>query len=650
MRRRLVLGLGLLLVFTLTSTAAYAKFRGSDMWENLMPGGGTGGLADRYPISHYQLDYHVDNGVTGLSDPGNTFAQFTASWLFFLAALMMRVVISIFDWSFHVDLITGERGLLSVSNPAAQHYYHDIVMPFLISGAIAFGVWIAYQATKHKHADIGGTVMRVVVMSVVAIAILQHPQETIGRAYGMVSDVGESIVTAGQGKATVTDRVFETFIYRPWAILQFSGLRVCTGAKQDQDGFPLAANKSNPAKTCHSVLRQDADGHGDYARRFIRWGHGTDERDAEYDALRSGSSPGGAQFVGTTIDRTDAPAVDMMQAEGSVQRLIYTVLIVFGMIGGVAMLGLLSIAALFMQLALAMLFLATPFMVLVALLPPAHFVFERWARMLGKVLVGSIFYSLLLAVVITTSTGLLAFGDAAGGARGYFVAFVGQAILFWGVFLMRKRILESVSSKAAKHYEHHESQAASFVGSATVGAAAAISGGTTELATAMRAGWSGKHGGDEEEKSEHRPDSVSPPASAGRDYSPPGTPTPAPAPETGGDTSAPAETITAPEEPVTNLMTFQDHLQSARQSAPQSAPAAQQEPPAPTSRRRMASETNSSRATRRTAHTTSPPRGLSTPQSFQEDLEMASLAYEKPKPQEQDEPWERVRERDELER
>jgi hypothetical protein len=92
-----------------------------------------GGLADRYPISHYQLDYHVDNGVTGLSDPGNTFAQFTASWLFFLAALMMRVVISIFDWSFHVDLITGERGLLSVSNPAAQHYYHDIVMPFLVS-------------------------------------------------------------------------------------------------------------------------------------------------------------------------------------------------------------------------------------------------------------------------------------------------------------------------------------------------------------------------------------------------------------------------------------------------------------------------------------------------------------------------------------
>jgi hypothetical protein len=521
MRRRLILGLGLLLVFTLTSTAAYAKFRGSDMWENLMPGGGTGGLADRYPISHYQLDYHVDNGVTGLSDPGNTFAQFTASWLFFLAALMMRVVISIFDWSFHVDLITGERGLLSVSNPAAQHYYHDIVMPFLVSGAIAFGVWIAYQATKHKHADIGGTVMRVVVMSVVAIAILQHPQETIGRAYGMVSDVGESIVTAGQGKTTVT------------------------GGHDAGRGLRPAPDLHRPDRLRHDRRRGDARPPVD--RRAVHAARPRDAvpRDPVYGPRRPASACALRLRALGSHARQGARRFDLLQ-------------------------------------------------------PPAR---RR-----------------------------------------------DQAILFWGVFLMRKRILESVSSKAAKHYEHHESQTASFVGSATVGAAAAISGGTTELATAMRAGWSGKHGGDEEEKSEHRPDSVSPPASAGRDYSPPGTPTPAPAPETGGDTSAPAETITAPEEPVTNLMTFQDHLQSARQSAPQPDTGVQQEAPAPDFSPQDGLGDEQQPSYSPTAHTTSPPRGLSTPQSFQEDLEMASLAYEKPKPQEQDEPWERVRERDELER
>jgi hypothetical protein len=626
------------------------------MWSNLVPGGGDGGLADRYPISRYQLDYHVDNGVTGLGDPGDTIAQFTASWLFFLSALAMRVVISIFDWSFHVDMITGDHGLLSVSSPVAQRYYQDIVMPFLISGVIAFGVWIAYKAVKHQHAEVGGALVRVTIMSVLAIAVLQHPQDTVGRVYTMVADVGESVVTAGQGHISASDRVFETFIYRPWTVLQFGGLRVCTGAKQDDDGFPLAASASNPPTTCHSALRQGADGHGDYARRFLRYGHGTDERNAEYDALRSGSSPGGAQFADTTIDRTDAPAVDMMQAEGAVQRLIYTLLIVFGMAGGVLLLGLLSVAALFMQLAVAMLFLATPFMILVALLPPAHFVFERWAGLLGKALVGSLFYSLLLAVVLTTSEALMAFGDATTSSTpGYFLAFVGQAILFWGAFLMRKRILGSVSTKAAHHYDHHESQAVSFVGGAAVGAAAAISGGTTEFAAAMRSGWKGDHA-EHDEKDEHHPDPVSPPASVGREHSPPGAAEQEQqATSAAQESSAPAETISAEEEPVATPTTFREHLQSARQAAPPSA-SAQQEAPAPVFSTPgelgdvEPDQDEQAQSYPPTAHTSAPPRGLATPQSFQEDLELAGLAHERPLPSVA-ESHDRLREeRDELER
>jgi hypothetical protein len=49
-------------------------------------------------------------------------------------------------------------------------------------------------------------------------------------------------------------------------------------------------------------------------------------------------------------------------------------------------------------------------------------------------------------------------------------------------------------------------------------------------------------------------------------------------------------------------------------------------------------------------HTSSPPRGLATPQSFQEDLEMATLARERPLPR-VEEPDERLLEEvDELER
>jgi hypothetical protein len=68
-RRRLAwvaaLAFGLLL---LAWPAAQAEYRGSDLLGNISPLSQVqGGLADRYPLSAYALDYHVDAGIT---DPG----------------------------------------------------------------------------------------------------------------------------------------------------------------------------------------------------------------------------------------------------------------------------------------------------------------------------------------------------------------------------------------------------------------------------------------------------------------------------------------------------------------------------------------------------------------------------------------------------
>ena len=53
-------------LFVLVDNAvAWAGYRGTDMWSNLMPGGGADGLADRYPLSFYQLDYYVDGVKVG---------------------------------------------------------------------------------------------------------------------------------------------------------------------------------------------------------------------------------------------------------------------------------------------------------------------------------------------------------------------------------------------------------------------------------------------------------------------------------------------------------------------------------------------------------------------------------------------------------
>lgn len=520
------LGLGLILALACT-TVASAKYRGTDMWDNIMPASGAGGLVDRYPLSHYQLDYHVDSpvgfGGFSASNAAALIGQVASSIAWFMAVLLIRLVITIFMWAFNADLISGPRGGLAQTSAISQSYYGDFVRPFMAVFIICFGAWLGWKTFKsHERSDAGQAVLRVIVLSVLSMSIVFHPQETVGRAFSEINGVSEALVARGGDSNDVANAIFSTFVYKPWAVLQFSSLKVCTGAHRDDDGFPLAATTDNPAKVCHSVLHKDADGHGDYAQRFLRYAPDSDERKAEYDALREGKAPDTPQFSDVTIDRTDAPAVDMMQAGGALQRFVYVALMIVCIVFGALLLGLLSIASLFAQIALLVLVLIVVFMILAALFPPLHGIYMKSLSLLRDVLVGKAVFALLLAVVFSTSGILLKLG----GQDGYFVAFGVQALLFGGVFIKRKAILaKATSSKAAQHYSNHENHAVAAVAGAATTSASSLSGGASTFIGTMRSGWSGDVGGKNTPSGAGSPvDSSSPPASAGREHSPPGPP------------------------------------------------------------------------------------------------------------------------------
>jgi hypothetical protein len=342
---------------------------------------------------------------------------------------------------------------------------------------------MVYKTFKtHERSDAGQSLVRVMALFVISMAIVFHPQQTIGAAFNEVNNLSSAVIARGGSAQDASDAIFSTFVYKPWAVLEFSGLKVCTGAQRDNDNFPLAATRSNSAKVCHSVLKQDADGHGDYARRFLMYAPGTDERNALYNSLRDGqvdlvSQPPPvdpnppdishtgqppapvtkAQTVaqptaGMTIDRTDAPAVDLMQAGGTLQRVAYTVLILFSMITGSLLLALIAVASLFAQILIILLVLLASFTLLAAVLPPLHDRYFGWLRLLGKALIGKATFSLMMAVVLATSGLLLKIG----GPEGYFKAFLIQAMMFGGLFYKRKWLLEkATSSKLAQHRRGH---------------------------------------------------------------------------------------------------------------------------------------------------------------------------------------------------
>ena len=119
-------------------------------------------------------------------------------------------------------------------------------------------------------------------------------------------------------------------------------LRHCVDTdKPDGDGFPRPVSPHDPAR---DVCRDHLEPEG-RARRLRhplpRAAAGSEERKAEYDALRDGELPFpmSSQFAGYRVDKADAPAVDIQQAGGAYQRLTFSVVVFIGALGAVVLLG-----------------------------------------------------------------------------------------------------------------------------------------------------------------------------------------------------------------------------------------------------------------------------------------------------------------------
>src|SRR3712207_9378997 len=114
MRRRAAWAVALACAFVaLAWPAARGEYRGSDLLGNIAPESQVGGgLVDRYPLSAYALDYHVDAGIT---DPGGVppmIAQWAAAQLWSVTSFLVKSVVDLFTWAFSLDLLSGAAGAL----------------------------------------------------------------------------------------------------------------------------------------------------------------------------------------------------------------------------------------------------------------------------------------------------------------------------------------------------------------------------------------------------------------------------------------------------------------------------------------------------------------------------------------------------------
>jgi hypothetical protein len=460
LRDRVWLITGAAVVFVMLMVqAAGAKYRGTDVLGNLSPESmvGEGSLTDRYPLAAYSLDVHVDVGVTELSGVPPTIAHWAAAQLWSLTSFLVRTVIDVFTWAFSLDLLgsDGDGAIGPVAAAVSSLHEHVIGEAWLAAALVIAGMWGIHKAlVQRRYSQTAAGLAVSVICVLIALFFVYQPERTIGQASQWANQLSLAFLSGAsrgtvdepeKAKRHVADRLFSAQVMAPWLALNFGGRTHCVNGKDlDKDGFPAPVSPHDTAATTCRDHLQSKNGRGGYAHRFLAQSAGSDERDAEYEAIKNGHAPDDdPQFDGYTVDKSDAPAVDIQQAGGAYQRLTLAVVIFIGSLGMVCLLGFLALAVVLAQVVALVLLAFAPVALVVGVFPGAgHDVFRGWLTRLGTAVFIKAIYSLVIAVVVTVAAAL----GQATDQYGFLMAFGLQGVFFWAIFLYRKQITQRLTA------------------------------------------------------------------------------------------------------------------------------------------------------------------------------------------------------------
>jgi hypothetical protein len=459
---------------------------GSDVFANVGPASQlpAGGLSDRYPLGNYALDQHFDaveaslTGGVDVSGVPPMIAHFLANTLWQLTAFLANALITLFTFAFSLDLVrgseaTGGAGALEPVGAAIRSIYSDVFgAPWLAVAIAVVGLWAIWRAlVQRRYTETAGALGVSLVYLIIALAFVTQPERTIGQASRWTNEMSAAFLSLSdrgtisgedEAKQAAADQLFSVLIYDPWAVLQFGGLEHCardgTGS-EDSDPVsvrvrPLSQDPSEDARLSRRLqggTQVQADGkacinnRNKYAPHFLRFSPGSDERNAEYEALNSGDASDlpdadpSKQSGDYPLGIADKPATDAIEKGGQYQRLLMALVVFAGELGAFLLLGALSIGVILAQVLLLLLLAFAPVALVIGVIPGrGHDFFRGWLTRLAAFLLRKAAYSLILAVLLAVAAAL---ADATSNL-GWLLSFGLQAVFFWAVFLYRHQLTD----------------------------------------------------------------------------------------------------------------------------------------------------------------------------------------------------------------
>jgi len=475
----------------------------SDVFGNVGPAPQVSGgaLSEQYPAGNFTLDQHfkaVEASLTGGVDVSGVppmIAYFLASIIWELTAFLARTVISLFTFAFSLDLLngseaTGGAGALRPVSAAIHTIYAEVFgRPWLVVAVTVVGMWAMWRALiQRRYTETAGTLAVSLLYLIVALAFVAQPAATVGSASSWTNQMSGAFlsipnkgsVSEGEdAKLSGADQLFKLLVLEPWTVLQFGGIEHCvkdgTGTDDsDPESVPvrpLSEDSGKDAALARALKRGnqvEADGKtcvnnlNKYSPHFLPYASGSDERDAQYDALNSGDTDK-LPDADPSADRNDyrlgvadKPATDAMEEGGQYQRLLVAIVVFVGELGVFLLIGALSVGVILAQILLLLLLAFAPVVMVLAVIPGrGHDFFRTWLIRLAGLLVRKAAYSLILAILLAVN-GALA---AATSQLGWLMAFGLQALFNWMVFLQRRQLTSHIVGAVGGEHSSSQSSA-----------------------------------------------------------------------------------------------------------------------------------------------------------------------------------------------
>lgn len=493
-------GIFTLVFVVLAAPVAQSSYLGSDAFGNGVVGPDVHGLMDKYPLSAYALDYHVDTSILPGESWAANFTQWIAATLWLAVAALMKLVIILFGWAFSLDLLHGPHGALVPVADAIGEIHNRILGETWQKVAIGIaGLWALIKLARRRYEEMVWGLGQTIVLGIIALFFVLQPVQTVGTVSKWTNDLSVAFLSATtkgtindpeQARQDVENFLFRTMVFDNWVAVEFGGFRHCVDTDvKDENGFPTPVNPDDPKRdVCRNHIEADSSGFGGYAPRFLRLPAGSEARNREYQALKDGKVPAcplvqgqtgstvgpaaqvgrgaapspqanspndpasppspscnQAQFVGYLVDKNDSPAADYMQQGGSGQRLLLALLAAYMVVGAIALFGRVSMVIVIVQVAALGFLVFAPAALIAGMIPgKGHDFFKWWLSKLGIALVVKAVYCLVLACLLLVSMATL---DATA-SLGVIAAMFLNGTFYWLIYHNRRAITEWMTGRA----------------------------------------------------------------------------------------------------------------------------------------------------------------------------------------------------------